>query len=340
MTNFKTEHVKVAAIATTVPPVSGQVDFEGVGKVTIRHCLSDQTTSDLGYDAARRIIAHYDISLEVIGVLIFLSRTPDYRSPTTAAVLQGRLGLSTDCICYDVNAGTNGLALGITLVSSILQGANSDYGLIVIGDTPSKLYNPDTAWSAIESDAASAILLKKGQSSSVITSITKSFGHLFDDFSVLKGGFRYYDRNKPFNATDKHNFKVSFDAESVAQFLSKEFVGFYEAAKPENAAVEITLWDGGLSIYGDLHAPTDTRFHSPLAALQAYGHTHASSIPLQLSLLKQQQDAPASPSRLNLFAIGEGLSLWFLSFDIDFADVLATEENSEIFPDFEITHEM
>lgn len=340
MTTFRTDHISVAAIATTVPPVGAQVDFEGNREVNVRHCLFDQTTSDLGFDAASRIIATHNISLEEVGVLIFLSRTPDYRSPTTAAILQGRLGLSIDCICYDVNAGSNGLALGITLVSSILKGIHAAYGFIIVGDTPSKLYNPDAPWSAIESDAATAILLKKDAAAASITSGTRSFGHLFDNFSILKGGFRYYDRNIPFDATDKNNFKVNFDKDGIAQFIATEWAAFQQGNTPEEATTAITLWDGGLSICGEPESPRPANFIPPWPAIQAYGHTYASSIPLQLSMLSQQAYAPGSPSRLNLFSIGEGLSLWFISFEIDLSNVLTTEESTEIFTDFSVTHDM
>jgi len=340
MTTFKTGHISVAAIATTVPPVSKQVNFEGIGEVNIRHCLFDQTTSDLGFDAASRIIGTHDINLEEIGVLIFLSRTPDYRSPTTAAILQGRLNLSIDCICYDVNAGSNGMALGITLASSILKGINAVYGLIIVGDTPSKLYNPDVPWSTIESDAATAILLKKDPAATGITSSTRSFGHLFDEFSILKGGFRYYDKNIPFDATDKNNFKVNFDTASIAHFLSTEFVAFDQENTTEKAASEITIWDGGLSLYREPQSTLPANFILPWSTIQAYGHTYASSIALQLSILSHQEYALGGPTLLNLFSVGEGMSLWYISFEIDFSCVLATQECTEIFTDFSVTHEI
>ena len=62
-----------------------------------------QTASDFCYYAAEKLLSENKIEKSEIGVLVFVSQTPDYYLPSTACVLQNRLGIGKDCIAFDVN---------------------------------------------------------------------------------------------------------------------------------------------------------------------------------------------------------------------------------------------
>ena len=80
-----------------------------------------QCTSDFCCAAAEKVLAEKKISREEVGVLVFVTQTSDYRIPSTACVLQNRLGLSTSCIAFDVNLGCSGFTYGINIVGSLLM---------------------------------------------------------------------------------------------------------------------------------------------------------------------------------------------------------------------------
>lgn len=50
-----------------------------------------------------------------------MTQTPDYGIPATACVLQDRLGLSKDCLVFDVNLGCSGFTYGLNIVASLLK---------------------------------------------------------------------------------------------------------------------------------------------------------------------------------------------------------------------------
>lgn len=87
-----------------------------------------QCTSDFCFAAAEKILAEKKIPREEIGVLVFVTQTSDYRIPSTACVLQNRLGLSTSCIAFDVNLGCSGFTYGINIVGSLLMSSQTKYG--------------------------------------------------------------------------------------------------------------------------------------------------------------------------------------------------------------------
>ena len=97
-----------------------------------------QCTSDFCFAAAEKILAEKKIPREEIGVLVFVTQTSDYRIPSTACVLQNRLGLSTSCIAFDVNLGCSGFTYGINIVGSLLMSSQTKYGLLLAGDTSAR----------------------------------------------------------------------------------------------------------------------------------------------------------------------------------------------------------
>jgi 3-oxoacyl-[acyl-carrier-protein] synthase-3 len=122
-------HIKIEALSVCIPNTTN-------GK-----SLDEQTASDLAYQAASTILQNHEIDITDIGGLLFLSSTPDYRSPATAMVLQNRLQLSRDLIAFDVNSAGNAFNQGLQLGHSILNSSNSNHALVLYGETPSKQKN-------------------------------------------------------------------------------------------------------------------------------------------------------------------------------------------------------
>ena len=91
----------------------------------------EQTPADLGFLAAQKIIQANGIDPKDIGALVFLTKTPDYRGPATAMVLQNRLGISKDCIVYDAPTGNGGFENAINLGATLLSAINQNHTLVV-----------------------------------------------------------------------------------------------------------------------------------------------------------------------------------------------------------------
>lgn len=109
--------------------------------VTGRWIAGDyQTTSDFCYAAAKNLITEYNINKDDIGILVFVTQTPDYGTPATACVLHKRLSLNPNCIAFDVNQGCSGFVYGLNIASALLSTSNSKYALMLCGDTCAKSF--------------------------------------------------------------------------------------------------------------------------------------------------------------------------------------------------------
>ncbi len=96
-----------------------------------------------------------EINRDEIGVLLFVTQTPDYESPSTACVLHKRLGLSKECIAFDVNLGCSGFVFGLNIASSLLHSSKARYALVLVGDT---LARKNTLFTRVKASHAEAML--------------------------------------------------------------------------------------------------------------------------------------------------------------------------------------
>ncbi len=86
--------------------VSGFSEMTGVK--ALYRAVPEQTASDLGYEAARNLISKAGTNPDEIGILVFVTQKPDFRSPSTSYLLHKRLGLSRECSCFDINLACSG----------------------------------------------------------------------------------------------------------------------------------------------------------------------------------------------------------------------------------------
>lgn len=125
---------------------------------------SKQTASDLCLIAAKNILQQKRMPAENIDALIFVSQTPDYKTPSTAFVLQKRLAMRKEAIVFDVNMGCTAVVHGLVILGSMIQSGVVKNGLLLIGDAlPGREVTEDHNASMMFSDAGGAILLEQGQ---------------------------------------------------------------------------------------------------------------------------------------------------------------------------------
>ena len=97
-------------------------------------CRENQTPSDLCVAAAEKMLTEKQVDREEIGVLVYVTQSPDYRSPATACVMQQRLGISQNCVAFDLNMGCSGFVYGINAIAGLLCGSTADKALLLCGD--------------------------------------------------------------------------------------------------------------------------------------------------------------------------------------------------------------
>jgi 3-oxoacyl-[acyl-carrier-protein] synthase-3 len=127
-----------------------------------RHCLPHQATSDLCVEAALDCFTKSGYSAKDCDLLVLGTFTPDMSFPSTACIVQDRLGLVGPAI--EVEAACAGFMYAlITAAAYVLSGA-SDRALVIGGDANSRVLNPDDIKTyPLFGDGAGAVILERGR---------------------------------------------------------------------------------------------------------------------------------------------------------------------------------
>ncbi|MGN8158806.1 3-oxoacyl-ACP synthase III family protein [Salinisphaera sp. RV14] len=129
--------------------------------IRARHVASeDECASDFGVVAAERLFDKTGIDRAEIDYLIFTTQTPDYLAPTTACLVQQRLGLSQHIGALDINLGCSGYIYALGVAKALIESGQAKRLLLITADTYSKFVHPgDKSVRALFGDAAAATLL-------------------------------------------------------------------------------------------------------------------------------------------------------------------------------------
>ena len=147
-----------------IPEEEIEKTINNIGVVERRISADGVTASDLCYKAALQLMEDNDIDPGSIDVLLFMSQTPDYRIPATSCLLQHRLGLPKETLCFDISLGCSGYlyALSTAFAYASMQGVNRV--LLLDGETFSKIVNRrDKVDWPLYGDAGTATLIEKGE---------------------------------------------------------------------------------------------------------------------------------------------------------------------------------
>lgn len=141
--------------------------FEDKVGIKNRYWVSkDQTALDLAIEACQKLFKK--IEKEVIDYVIYCTQSPEYFLPTTACVLQDKLGLQKNIGSFDYNLGCSGYVYGISLAKALIESGQSENVLLVTAETYSKYIHPkDKSNLAIFGDAATATLISKTNSEKI-----------------------------------------------------------------------------------------------------------------------------------------------------------------------------
>jgi len=127
-----------------------------------RHVLPHQATSDLCIEAAERCIATAEVDRKLIDLVIVATFTPDMSFPSTACLVQDRLGLI--CPAIEVEAACAGFMYALITGAAYIASGASDLALIIGGDANSRILNPhDIKTFPLFGDGAGAVLITRGR---------------------------------------------------------------------------------------------------------------------------------------------------------------------------------
>lgn len=129
--------------------------------VNSRHLASEnETAGDMAEKAARKLFEEYNIAPKAIDFVMLCTQSPDYFLPSTACILQNRLGIPTTAGAFDYNLGCSGCVYGIAMANSFVKSGLAKNVLVLTAETYQKYLHPsDKSNRSIFGDGATACLI-------------------------------------------------------------------------------------------------------------------------------------------------------------------------------------
>ena len=249
-----------------------------------RYISLDENTSDLAVEASKKALSQARLSAEEIDLIIVATVTPDNFTPSTACIVQDKLG-AKNAWAFDINAACTGFIYALKLGRSLIRSGEANNALIIGAETLSKALN----WK----DRGSCVLFGDGAGATVLTSTeedcgikcvnVKSDGSKGDSLviqglplnSPFKDGREVSKNYINMNGREIFKFATKVMEESIVEILEKENIKIedIDAIIPHQANLRIIDY-----VVKRLGIPRE-KF---ITNSQNYGNTSGASIPIAL----------------------------------------------------------
>jgi len=108
--------------------------------IKFRHIADDsEKTSDLAAESARRALADADLQADDIDLIIVATATPDMQFPSTATIVQQKLGIANGCPAFDVQAVCAGFMYALTTANAYIKSGMAKNALVIGAETFSRI---------------------------------------------------------------------------------------------------------------------------------------------------------------------------------------------------------
>jgi 3-oxoacyl-[acyl-carrier-protein] synthase-3 len=285
--------------------------INNVGIKELRVTNEFTTSVDLAFQSAKSMIADLKIDKNEIGFLIFVSQTPDYLLPSSSFVIHNRLGLGKSCVVFDINLGCSGYVSSLNTLFSLMEFSSYKYGLLLTGDTISKIIDSnDSSTAMLFGDAGTATLIEKTIEISNSVFSIETLSEKYDQIIVKDGLFKSTGSMILYmNGIEVFNFAINDVSKSIKNHISANLTNYqiYDYFIPHQANLfMLNQLKKSLKIDSEM-----------ISSLDRFGNTSVSSIPLTI----------ASYNRNNLL----NKKILLSGFGVGFSIANASLETKELF---------
>lgn len=140
--------------------------------IRARHFAApDVASSDLALEASRQAIAAAGLTAQDIDLIIVATSTPDMVFPSTAAILQNKLGITNGCPVFDVQAVCSGFVYALTVADAMIRAGTTRRALVVGAEVFSRILNfNDRTTCVLFGDGAGAVVLEASEEPGILAS--------------------------------------------------------------------------------------------------------------------------------------------------------------------------
>lgn len=307
----------IFAAASAAEAQSLQRIVDNTGVRSRRISAPSLCTSDLCFTAADALLNQAGVDRATVDALIFVTQTADYLIPSSAGILQSRLGLSTRALTIDVNQGCAGFTHGLILAQGLIGGAGLRRVLLLAGDTLSKCVSPqDPGTAYLFGDAGSAALLEATADGSTQLAAT-AFGsdgagalHIHQRIGYRQG-FDLDTAPASPGSDLPAGLQLHLDGSHVFAFtlkrvppLARELLA--AAQWPLESVDAFVLHQANRFMLEHLAKRIGVPAVKLPMSLEQFGNTSSASIPL--TMVTAMRDRLAQPLRLVMLGFGVGLA--------------------------------
>jgi 3-oxoacyl-[acyl-carrier-protein] synthase III len=259
-----------------------------------RYAAPDERTADLAVAAARRALSDAGLKASGIDLVLVATMTPDELTPNTAPLVAEALGLRAGA--FDIGAACTGWLSALSLAAAQIETGRSERALVIGAEVLSRITNfDDKRTASLFGDGAGAVVLSAEGEGAIGPIVLASDGSMAETIVAT-----HTDRLLIMDGHTTFNMAVKVLVESTYQALDR---------------AGATLDDIDLFIYhqanGRIIKAVAERLELPGERVADYvgetGNTSAASIPLTLSLLREDGRL-RSGQRLLLSAVGAGFT--------------------------------
>jgi len=246
-----------------------------------RHIIAeDETTTDLAFNAAEKAIEAAGIENTEIDLIIVATTTPTRIFPSTASLVQERLGIS-GCPAFDLQAVCTGFVYALTVADKFIKSGSAKNALIIGAESLSRIVDwNDRNTCVLFGDGAGAVLLQASEETGILSTHIHSDGKYNALLSVPTGPGSIDTDAKPYIEMQGNDvFKIAVrtlssiaDETLLANNLSKKDIDWLI---PHQANIRIIT-----ATAKKLGIPMD----QVVVTVDEHGNTSAASIPLALDV--------------------------------------------------------
>lgn len=208
-----------------------------------REAGKKELASDMAIKASINLFQEYNILKDDIDFLLICTQSPDYFLPTTACIVQDKLGLKTNCGALDFNLGCSGYVYGLVLAEGLISSGVAKNVLLVTSETYTKyIHDLDKSNKTIFGDAATATLISTSGVCDINKFILGTDGRGAENLIVKNGALK----NKKRDGEDIYEDGVFFKNDNNLFMNGKEIFQFTTRAVPQ--LVQDTLSANNLSL--------------------------------------------------------------------------------------------
>ncbi len=241
----------------------------------------DQMTSDLAVHAAKAAIEMAQIDIQSIDLIILATSTSDHLGgfPSTACVVQDKLGIKNHCAAFDVQAVCSGFIYGLNLADALIRSGTNKRVLIIGAEVFSRILNfQDRTTCVLFGDGAGAVLLEASNEPGILSSALHADGAYRDILCVpgntnagglVGSAFLKMDGQAVFKLAVKVLEQVAIEVLEKAQLTSSQ-IDWLIPHQANIRIMEVTAKKLGISL------------DQVIVTLVEQGNTSAASIPLAL----------------------------------------------------------